>query len=291
MGALDFIKGHGTGNDFVIVPDPGVAVDLTADLVRGLADRHRGIGGDGVIRVATTGALLDAGVIDAVPDGVSREDWFMDYRNADGSVAEMCGNGVRVFGHVLADLGLTQADRTVIGTRAGRRELQLHDVRGSAADVSVDMGAPVVLGGSTATLAGVEYRGTGVDMGNPHLACVVAGLTPGRLASLPVGDMPEWDAGFFPDGVNLELVTPLSGDEVHMRVHERGVGETLSCGTGTVAAAVAALHDAGRREGQVTVHVPGGEVRVTVSPEGSELRGPSRLLFRGTVETTDLPFH
>ncbi|WP_312809111.1 diaminopimelate epimerase [Corynebacterium variabile] len=289
MSALEFLKGHGTGNDFVILPDTGVDVDLTPELVRGLADRHRGIGGDGVIRIATTGALVDAGVIDEAPEGVADDDWFMDYRNADGSLAEMCGNGVRVFGHVLHDLGLLEGNHAVIGTRAGRRELTVHAVAGSTADVSVDMGAPVVLGESSATLAGETYHGTGVDMGNPHLACVVPGLSPERLATLPVELLPEWDPAFFPAGVNLELVTAPVDGVVHMRVHERGVGETLSCGTGTVAAAVAALRSTGEETGQVRVRIPGGEVQVTVSSESSELRGPSQLLFRGTVETADLP--
>lgn len=289
MSALDFLKGHGTGNDFVVLPDADADIDLTPELVRGLADRHRGIGGDGVIRVATTGALVAAGVIASAPEGVGDDDWFMDYRNADGSLAEMCGNGVRVFGHVLSDLGLIDGDHAVIGTRAGRRELTVHAVSGAAADVSVDMGTPVVLGESSATLSGVTYRGTGVDMGNPHLACVVADLTPEVLATLPVEVLPEWDADFFPAGVNLELVTPPTGGVVHMRVHERGVGETLSCGTGTVAAAVAALRSTGEDTGVVRVRVPGGEVQVTVASGGSELRGPSQLLFRGSVESGDLP--
>ncbi|WP_297004913.1 diaminopimelate epimerase [uncultured Corynebacterium sp.] len=289
MSALDFLKGHGTGNDFVILPDTAAVLDLTPGLVRGLADRHRGIGGDGVIRIATTGALVAAGVIDGAPAGVDDSDWFMDYRNADGSVAEMCGNGVRVFGHVLHDLGLVDGDHVVIGTRAGRRELTVHAVTGSTADVSVDMGTPVLLGESTATLAGRTYRGAGVDMGNPHLACVVPGMTPEELATLPVQVPPEWDVTFFPAGVNLELVTPPVDGVVSMRVHERGVGETLSCGTGTVAAAVAALRSVGGDTGVVQVRVPGGEVRVTVTDQGSELRGPSQLLFGGTVETSDLP--
>lgn len=290
MSTLDFLKGHGTGNDFVLLPDPAAGIDLTPDLVRGLADRHRGVGADGVIRIATSGALVDSGVIDALPDGVGADDWFMDYRNADGSVAEMCGNGVRVFGHVLGDLGLLDGDHAVIGTRAGRRELTVHAVTGTTADVSVDMGAPVVLGESDATLGGTDYHGTGVDMGNPHLACVVPGLTPVALADLPVGQAPTWDPAFFPAGVNLEIVTPPVGGTVHMRVHERGVGETLSCGTGTVAAAVAALRSTGEDAGQIEVRVPGGTVRVTVTHDSSELRGPSHLLFRGTVDTADLPF-
>jgi diaminopimelate epimerase len=291
MTALEFIKGHGTGNDFVVIPDPTADLDLTPGLVRALADRHRGIGGDGVIRVARTGALVDRGVLSELPAGVGEDDWFMDYRNADGSVAEMCGNGVRVFGHVLADLGYAEiagAKPVVIGTRAGRRVLTVHSARGDLADVSVDMGAPVVGGAAAARLDGVDYTGISVDMGNPHLACVVPGLTADDLAGLDVARRPDVDPADFPSGVNLELLTPLAGGAVHMRVHERGVGETLSCGTGTVAAAVAALREAGESTGEVDVHIPGGVVHVRVTGEGSELRGPSRLVFRSTVDTDAL---
>jgi len=267
MTAIDFLKGHGTGNDFVVLPDPSAAVNLGPDMVRLLADRHRGIGGDGVIRIATTGALMDAGVLEQAPDGVAREDWFMDYRNADGSIAEMCGNGVGV--------------HSAAGSFGGLRS---SGGPGSLADVSVDMGKPITLGRSFAVLDGVEYQGVGVDMGNPHLACVVPGLTVAGLRDVPVELQPTWDTDFFPNGVNLELVTPLEQAAVHMRVHERGVGETLSCGTGTVAAAVAALANVGENVGTVTVNVPGGHVEVTVSADGSQLRGPSRLVFAASVD-------
>ncbi|MDN6387612.1 MAG: diaminopimelate epimerase [Corynebacterium sp.] len=301
---IELIKGHGTGNDFILVPDPEATVDLSEELVQSLADRHRGIGADGVIRIATTGALLAAGVLEQRPEGVRDGDWFMDYRNADGSVAEMCGNGVRVFAHALSALSLVgeddrSADGTVpVGTRAGRRDVRIHSVDDTDAEVSVDMGVPRVTGRSSATLAGASYEGVGVDMGNPHLACVVPGLTPDALAALPVDQAPGYDEGVFPDGVNLELVTALQDDTVHMRVHERGVGETLSCGTGTVAAAVAAVAavDAADRAGEdgagsrtVRVVIPGGEVAVTVGQdaEGNQvpavLRGPSRLVFTTSV--------
>jgi diaminopimelate epimerase len=303
----EVIKGHGTGNDFLLVPDPDVTVDLTDDLVRSLADRHCGIGADGVIRIATAGALARHGVLDSLPDGVRDGDWFMDYRNADGSVAEMCGNGVRVFAHALSALDLTSPgylndDGTVpVGTRAGRRDVRIHHVSGAEAEVSVDMGVPVITGRSSATLDGTRYDGLGVDMGNPHLACVVPGLDASGLAALRVGQEPEYDAGFFPTGVNVELLTPLADGSVHMRVHERGVGETLSCGTGTVAAAVAALEDRSddrARRGEawqetVRVVIPGGEVAVTVGADAdgrltpATLRGPSTLVFT-TVVPLDL---
>ncbi|MEL4154446.1 diaminopimelate epimerase [Corynebacterium bovis] len=292
--ALTVVKAHGTGNDFVVVPDPDALVDVTPELVRGLCDRHRGVGGDGLIRVATCGALVRAGVLDAVPDGLDDDSWFMDYRNADGSTAEMCGNGVRVFGHVLHARGLLGdagpgGTEVTVGTRAGARTLRVHSADDVSADVSVDMGVPAVTGVSTCTVGDRDIAGLAVDMGNPHLAAVVPGLTAGDLADLPLDRGVTHDEAFFPDGVNVEVVTALADGVVRMRVHERGVGETLSCGTGTVAAAVAALADAGEGTGTVDVHVPGGVVSVTVEGDdegitGSTLRGPSRIVFATTVD-------
>ncbi len=295
MVEIDIVKGHGTGNDFVVVPDPGADLELTTERIQALADRHRGVGADGVIRIATAGVLVDAGVLDALPEGVDADDWFMDYYNADGSIAEMCGNGVRVFSHALRALGFTDATEIPVGTRAGRRDVVVHSADTTDAEVSVGMGVPRTFGTSVARQDDVTFEGLAVDMGNPHLACVVPGLDPAGLAALNVGLVPTWDDRVFPDGVNLELVTALDDGTVHMRVHERGVGETLSCGTGTVAAAVAAVA-AERNSGQdggagaaatdrtVRVVIPGGEVEVTLSAEGpAVLRGPSRLVFSTRV--------
>lgn len=283
---IDFFKAHGTENDFVVLMDESVEVDLTENRVRQLADRRAGIGGDGVIRIATGDALIGAGVLDALPEGVKGEEWFMDYRNADGSLAEMCGNGVRVFAHVLCSQGKVQAgEQFGIGTRAGRKLVEVHEVSGEKQEhaiVSVEMGSPGVLGVSTAQVGDVKVAGLGVDMGNPHLAAVVPNLTAQKLRELPIEQRVQFDPEFFPNGVNLEVLTPLDdAGAVHMRVHERGVGETRSCGTGTVAAAVAALADAERATGTVIVHVPGGEVQVEISAEGSVLRGPAAIVAWG----------
>lgn len=202
----------------------------------------------------------------------------------------MCGNGVRVFAHHLFAGGLAEEMSALrVGTRAGVKVVSLHDVSSTRATVSVDMGAPVVLGAATAFLGEGRYAGVGVDMGNPHLACVLPGLDAEGLAQLNLAGVPDVDAEMFPDGVNLEIVTPMedSGD-VHMRVIERGVGETRSCGTGTVAAAVSALADAGRGTGVVDVHVPGGTVTVEVTESTSILTGPSRLVARGEIELSAL---
>ncbi|SQB95549.1 diaminopimelate epimerase [Corynebacterium xerosis] len=294
-GTIAFVKGHGTENDFVIPTDAGAALDLTESLVAALCDRRAGVGGDGLLRVARAGALVEAGVLDALPhagrpDEVHADDWFMDYRNADGSIAEMCGNGVRVFAHHLFASGLTEEMSALrVGTRAGVKIVSLDDVAGNRATVSVDMGAPVVLGAATAFLGAGRYAGVGVDMGNPHLACVLPGLDPDGLARLDLAGVPEVGAEMFPAGVNLEVVTPLAqSGAIHMRVIERGVGETRSCGTGTVAAAVAALADAGRGTGTVDVHVPGGTVTVEVNEETSILTGPSVLVARGEIDVSAL---
>ncbi|WP_415676505.1 diaminopimelate epimerase [Tsukamurella hominis] len=280
---MDFLKGHGTENDFVILPDPGVDIDLTPELVAALCDRRAGIGGDGVLRVARAGDLLDAGVLDALPAGVAREDWFMDYRNSDGSIAEMCGNGVRVFAHFLAANALVAGDEFTVGSRAGGKPVRVHHADPETAEVSVSMGAPRVFGTSSAGVDGRDLAGIAVDVGNPHLACVVPGLTERDLLALDVASAPSFDHGLFPHGTNVEVLTPLVDGAVHMRVHERGSGETRSCGTGTVAAAVAALRAADRETGVVDVHVPGGVVTVTVEADGAVLRGPSRIVASGTA--------
>ncbi|OSC42222.1 diaminopimelate epimerase [Mycobacterium decipiens] len=278
-----FAKGHGTENDFVLLPDVEAELMLTPARVAALCDRRRGLGADGVLRVTTAGAAMTAGVLDRLPDGVSATDWYMDYRNADGSAAQMCGNGVRVFAHYLRATGLEARDEFVVGSLAGPRLVTLHHVEATNADVSVDMGKANRLGEGEAVVGGRRFHGVAVDMGNPHLACVDPELTVEGLAALDVGAPVGFDRARFPDGVNVEVVTAPAGGAVWMRVHERGVGETRSCGTGTVAAAVAALATVGAATGTLTVHVPGGEVTVTVTDATTFLRGPSVLVARGDL--------
>ncbi len=265
IGAMRFAKGHGTGNDFVILPDLDDELKLTTELVRTLCDRHTGIGGDGVLRVA-------------LGDGVP---WFMDYRNADGSAAEMCGNGIRVFARYLTDKGLATGPELVIGTRGGVRV-----VRWDGADLfSVDMGAATLTGAGEAVIGGRRCSGSAVNVGNPHLACLV---------SEPLGDFnlttaPQVDAGQFPDGVNVELVRVTGERAIELRVHERGSGETLSCGTGAVAATVAAAQAAGLwpgegDEGAWKVQVPGGVLAVAPSATASTLTGPAVIVAEGDLD-------
>ncbi len=278
-----FAKGHGTQNDFVLLPDIDAALTLSAARVAALCDRRRGLGADGVLRVTTAGAALAAGVFDRLPDGVGAGDWYMDYRNADGSTAQMCGNGVRVFAHYLRAGGLETRDDFVVGSLAGPRPVTVHRVDPTYADVTVDMGKANTLGPGEAVIGGRRFAGLAVDVGNPHLACVDPDLTAEALAALDVAAPVNFDHAQFPDGVNVEVLTAPAGGVVRMRVHERGVGETQSCGTGTVAAAVAALAGAGADIGTLTVRVPGGDVVVTITEATSYLRGPSELVAHGEI--------
>jgi diaminopimelate epimerase len=214
---IPFVKGHGTENDFVVLPDPEGALDLTPARVAALCDRRRGLGADGVLRVVRSAAL-----------GTDGPEWFMDYRNADGSVAEMCGNGVRVFARYLQQSGWRGGE---VGTRAGAK-----DVTFEGEWVAVEMGEARVFGESVARVGGREFAGIAVDVGNPHLACVSSADLGGLDLTVP----PWRDEELFPEGVNVEFIAPVPGDgargvdrsysPVPMRVHERGVGETRSCG-------------------------------------------------------------
>ena len=282
-----FSKGHGTQNDFVVLGDPQAELSLDAARVATLCDRRRGLGADGVLRVTTAGAALAAGVLERLPDGVAAGDWYMDYRNADGSTAQMCGNGVRVFAHYLRASGLETRDEFVVGSLAGARPIVVHGADATTADITVDMGKANAIGSGgqafAATVGGRRFSGIGVDVGNPHLACVDPDLTAEELAALDVAAPVSFDHAQFPDGVNVEVVTAPADGAVSMRVHERGVGETRSCGTGTVAAAVAALTGTGADTGSLVVRVPGGEVVVTITDATSYLRGPSVLVARGEI--------
>lgn len=215
---MKFAKGHGTENDFVIIEDHEGTLELSPERVRVLCDRRAGIGGDGLLRVVRAGALGEP-----LAEGIAPADWFMDYRNADGSVAEMCGNGTRVFAHWVRSRGLVDSESFVVGTRAGAKQVTVHSFDEHDAQVSVEMGPAEVTGVSTASMVGENFAGLGVDMGNPHLAAVIPGLTPESLVDMAFAQ-PEFDHEFFPHGVNVEVLTQLVDGAVSMRVFERGVG-------------------------------------------------------------------
>jgi diaminopimelate epimerase len=298
---LTVTKGHGTQNDFVLLDDRTGDLELGPALVRALADRRAGIGGDGVIRLVASEHLPEgAAALAEDPDAT----WFMDYRNADGSVAEMCGNGVRVLAAFAERLGLWDGSgELVLGTRAGvRRVSRVADPEGgSGAWYSVEMGEWSLPRGRQATEDGADAEvtvrglpvpraGLSVDVGNPHTVMALAG--PDELAAADLGVAPRVEPA--PEGgSNVELVVPqgerhgpdgIEGS-LRMRVHERGVGETQSCGTGACAAALAVRSWAGAGAPDVwRVEVPGGVVRVTVSGDRVRLAGPAVLVADAVVD-------
>ena len=301
---MHFAKGHGTENDFVILPDPDGELDLTPALVRRLCDRRAGIGADGVLRVVEIevlaaaltesgpGAFRAAGAADdllasaaatalAAPataaeaaSGLTPQ-WFMDYRNADGSVAEMCGNGVRVFTRYLIEHGLAHGPEFAIETRGGTRLVRAEP----GGQFTVDMGPATVLGAGRASVGGAGCEGLRISVGNPHLACVVDTPLDGYDFSAP----PVLDAVAFPDGANVELVRLTGERSAQMRVYERGSGLTRSCGTGAVAAAVAAAEALGARGGTWAIRVPGGDLTVTLDRETALLTGPAVIVAEGQL--------
>jgi diaminopimelate epimerase len=268
---MRFAKGHGTGNDFVLLPDPDGALKLSAGLVAALCDRRAGIGADGVLRVVRSSAagLPDAGA-----------EWFMDYRNADGTVAEMCGNGIRVFARYLLEQGMAAGPEVAVATRAGTKLVR----EAGDGELTVDLGPARVLGSGSAVLAGRTCPGLAVSVGNPHLACVVQEPVSGFDLSAP----PLVDPELFPDGANVEVVRVTGARRAEMRVHERGSGVTLSCGTGAVAAAVAAAAATGDwpsgGSARWIVDVPGGKLAVAAGAAASLLTGPAELVATGEID-------
>ena len=286
---IAFTKGHGTGNDFVLFSDPEGAIRLDASQLAGLADRHFGVGGDGVIRAVRSSRLPEGAA--ALAEDPAAE-WFMDYHNADGSPAEMCGNGIRVYGAYLISEGLLDlavGETVAIGTRGGVRLLTRTDE-----GFEVDLGGFVVAGEAmvAARRLEVDRPGLAVGVGNPHV--VVALADDGELEALDLSEAPVVTPAP-PDGANVEFVVPaeplVSGGvgSIRMRVHERGSGETLSCGTGAAAAALATRSWAGAGAPDAwRVQVPGGVVgvRVAETADGPHvfLSGPAELVFDGVLE-------
>jgi diaminopimelate epimerase len=256
---MRFAKGHGTENDFIVLPDH--EGDLDESIVQALCDRHAGIGADGVLQVERAG-----------------DRFFMDYRNADGSLAETCGNGLRVFARYLVTAELVPPGEILIGTRAGDRAVT---VPADGGDISVEMGKATKLPDARVTVGGITWDAAGWSIGNPHL--VVRDV--GDLEALDLRVAPIVDPAFdYPDGVNVELVETVGERHIRMRVYERGVGETRSCGTGACAAAVAMMDALGARTSYV-VDVPGG--RLVVEWRGNDtvvMTGPAVLVAAGEVD-------
>jgi len=286
---ITFTKGHGTGNDFILIQDPAGQMALTEAEIRKLCDRHLGIGADGLIFAVRTENSEE--VRDLLEQEPSAE-WFMDYRNSDGSKAEMCGNGIRVFARYLLSNSLaelTDGSTLPIATRSG-----IKDVTATASGFAVDLGRWGVTDTEYLVRVGglpVARPGLAIDLGNPHV--VVALADKQELSSLELSKAPVLDPEA-PNGANVEFVVlddPLIKEGVAsltMRVHERGVGETMSCGTGVAAAALAIRHWAGNGQNFWKVRVPGGDVAVrmfaTEDGEHVGISGAAELVFTGSVE-------
>ncbi|MDR1214230.1 MAG: diaminopimelate epimerase [Propionibacteriaceae bacterium] len=272
MRSWSFAKGHGALNDFVILPDRQAQFDPTPRQVRWLCHRRAGVGGDGLLRVTPA---------DCLPQWRDRGDlWFMDYRNADGSLAEICGNGLRVFVRYLLEEGWVSGDQVEVVTRAGsRRAVVEPDGR-----ISVELGCPVWSPEPVPIgAAGRIWAGRVVDVGNPH--CVVRLDRTQALDQLDLTRTPRLPSDRFPDGGNLEFVVRLGPERLRARVWERGVGETRSCGTGAVAIAVDSLAGTGGGPGRRQIELPGGQLEVRIDRAGqASLIGPAVIQARGEVQ-------
>ncbi|REF35054.1 diaminopimelate epimerase [Thermasporomyces composti] len=283
MGTISWVKGHGTENDFVLLHDPDGTMRLDEGLVRELCHRRRGVGADGVLRVVRSAALDDGRPY------ADEAEWFMDFRNADGSTGEMCGNGVRVFAHYLRVHGLVDPSVELpVGTRAGVKRVRFED----DSQLSVDMGRPRLPGPSAVMVsaAGRSWPAVPVDMGNPHAVAFVDDLAdPG-----PLVEQPTWSPSeAFPKGVNIEFAVWRGSRHLAMRVHERGVGETRSCGTGACSVAVVAAAVDHLADQQVNlpageayrIDVPGGSLTVSFrADQHVVLTGPAVLTARGEID-------
>jgi diaminopimelate epimerase len=275
---IGFVKSHGAGNDFVMIGDLEDTLGLLdPKLVAALCDRHQGIGADGLIRIVRA----------------SEADFFMDYYNADGGVAEMCGNGIRCLAKYVADRGFAKGETLRIDSRAGIKDVVLYrDAEGLVDRVRVDMGPPILeraripVSGDGDPLhvevnVGIgRFEAACVSMGNPHAVVFVdslAGVEVERIGPAIETSSP------FPAKTNVEFTEVLSQDEVRVRVWERGVGETQACGTGACATAVAASLR-GFTGRTVAVHMPGGTLDIEWTDDTVYLTGPVVEVFSATID-------
>lgn len=260
---LHLTKHHALGNDFLVLLDPDGDVPFGLEMARVLCDRHRGVGADGIIHARS---------------GPDPADVTMTLRNADGGVAEMSGNGIRCLAQAVVDAAMAKGPEMAVSTGGGLRQVTVEDeTEPGVRRVSVDMG-PAALGPDQPQEC-LGRRVRTVDLGNPHL--VLLGPDPREVEVSELG--PRMEA-LTPGGINVEFVMVGPGkDELSMRVWERGVGETLACGTGACAAGAAA-HSWGLVGTNVTVHQPGGPADVELRPDTVVLSGPTRRIARIEVD-------
>ena len=281
---LRFTKMHGCGNDFIVVDDVANEWDFDEEAVQLLCDRHFGIGADGLILVRNA----------SDPEG----DFFMLYMNADGSLAEMCGNGVRVFAKYLDDAGRVNGDTIAVQTLGGIKRIDiLRDEKGAFSLARVDMGTPVldaadipttlpcdpVVDALVTTDAG-DVRVTCVSMGNPHAIVWVDDVDSAPVTT--TGPLVE-AAPVFPRKTNVEFAQVVDSGRIRLRVWERGVGETLACGTGACATLVAAALT-GRTGRSATIELPGGDLDIEWDEDGRvRMTGPAETVFTGVWSISD----
>lgn len=276
---MKFTKMHGIGNDYIYVNGFKETVMNPSEAAKRLSDRHFGVGGDGLILIQPS----------------EKADFKMEMYNSDGSLGAMCGNGIRCVGKYVYDYGLTDQTRVSVETKSGIKFLDLTAKQGKVSQVEVDMGEPVLkpesvpvsLEGDSVidrefTLGEKKYRITCVSMGNPH--CVVPVENVQELEIEKMGPLFEHHP-LFPDRVNTEFIRVLDRENVQMRVWERGSGETLACGTGACAVAVACVLNGWTQE-QITVHLLGGELKIRWDRERNRvfMTGPAQTVFEGEID-------
>lgn len=276
MEKIKFTKMHGISNDYIYIDCMSAVPDRLEELSVEMSDRHCGVGGDGIILILPS----------------SKADFMMRIFNADGSEAKMCGNGVRCVGKFVYDKGLTDKTRVSVDTLSGVKVLELHLKDGLVDTVTVDMGepiidaqmVPVICAGQqkveepVATSAG-ELRLTAVSMGNPHGVVFVDSLSDIDVHAIgrELEIHPMW-----PDRANIEFAEVISPGEIRMRVWERGSGETMACGTGACATAVAGAIT-GRCGRDVRLRLLGGDLDIRWDPDNSHvyMTGPAATVFEG----------
>lgn len=260
ISSIKYTKGHGTRNDFVIIEDLDDKIHLTESQIKQICNRQNGIGADGILKVVK-----------------NSNEYFMDYRNADGSIAEMCGNGARVFAQYLFTKGLIKNTEFTFLTRAGLVVAIIH----KPGDISVTMDEAKLRGKSVeVSVNGHKFSAQAVDAPNPHAVAFVPDL-------VSIGDLKNTPAvtpsDVFPTGVNVEFVKKITDNHVAIRVHERGSGETLSCGTGACAVAAVIREQSGKKINEVVIDLPGGTLIINFSDGKMIMRGPVVLEHDGTL--------
>lgn len=272
QAGVSFQKGHGAGNDFVVIDATQGGLNPSGKAVEVLCDRRKGIGADGVLRIASASEF-----------GVTDAKYFMDYRNADGSLGMTCGNGLRLTARFLVEHGYEQVGSFQIGTRAGTVIANVSATDLNFENISINMGKfiPIENELTVSTDTG-SWQASGISSPNPHAVSIVGNIwDAGSLGDYP-SVTPD---ATFPDGVNFEFVEPKSPTHIAMRTHERGVGETLACGSGSCAGALVWAQKNGLEPGwSVQVDLLGGTVFVDQDLTGSLiLRGPAQFVASGTI--------